>query len=130
MIFGSGIDLVDIDRVKRLIDNSEAFMERVFTAKERQYCQAKKNYAESFAARFAAKEAFMKALGTGCRKGIKFSDIEVINDELGKPELVLYNSAREFCENKQIVKINLSLSHSKDIATAIVILEKNILEKR
>jgi len=125
LIFGTGIDLVDISRVQRLIDNSEAFVKRVFTQQEQKYCYKKKNYAESFAARFAAKEAFMKALGTGCRDGIGFADIEVSNDELGKPEIVLHDLAREFCENKQIVRINLSLSHSKDLATAIVILETN-----
>ena len=125
MIFGTGIDIIEISRVKKLIDKNKSFVNRIFTDSETEYCNKKKNYAESFAARFSAKEAFFKAIGTGWRDRIGFSDIEVCNDELGKPELILHNLAKDFCENNNIVNINVSLSHSKDLATAIVILETN-----
>ncbi len=124
MIFGTGIDLIEIERVRKLVDSNQAFTDRIFTSFEQEYCKKKKKYSESYAARFAAKEAFMKAMGTGCRDGLNFTDIEVRNNDLGKPELVLYNKALEFVNSNNIIGISLSLSHSKDLATAIVILEK------
>ena len=124
MIFGIGIDLIEIRRVKKLVDSNQAFIDRIFTSFEQEYCKKKKNYSESYAARFAAKEDFMKAMGTGCRDGLNFTDIEVRNNEFGKPVFTLYNKALEFIYSKNIIGINLSLSHSKDLATAIVILEK------
>ena len=123
MIFGTGIDIIDISRIKKAIDNNDGFVKKVFTSSEVEYCNSKKKYAESFAARFAAKEAFLKAIGIGWRDGIGFSDVEVCNNELGKPELVLHNLAHKFCEDNNIGNISVSLSHSKDLATAIVILE-------
>lgn len=123
MIFGIGIDIIEISRVTKNIDSSPKFCEKVFSQLEIDYCKAKAKYGESFAARFAAKEAFLKAIGLGWRDGIAFSDIEVQNDDLGKPSLNLYNQAKKFCEENGIININLSLSHSKDLATAIVILE-------
>ena len=85
MIFGVGIDNIEVKRIKKQIDDSTKFKEKIFTVKEIEYCESKKNYAESFAARFAAKEAFLKAIGTGWSNGLQFTDIEILNDENGKP---------------------------------------------
>ncbi len=106
-----------------LVAKGEKFIETLFTPSEIEYCEAKRFRNQHYAARFAAKEAFMKALGTGWAKEIAFNQIEVVNDELGKPDLVLYGKSAEFISEKGITNINLSLSHLKDIAVAIVIIE-------
>jgi holo-[acyl-carrier protein] synthase len=97
---------------------------RVFTPLEIKYCDGKKNSAQNYAARFAAKEAFMKALGTGWRKGVAFKDIEVVNEESGKPGLVLYGKAKELAEAMGVVSIHVSLTHLKSYASAVVTLGK------
>lgn len=97
--------------------------ENLFTSGEISYCRSKRDAAQFFAARFAAKEAFLKALGTGQRDGISFGDVEVVNDSLGKPALVLHRTAREKAEHIGITHMHLSLSHIKDYATAMVTLE-------
>ncbi len=89
MIFGVGIDNIEVSRVKKQIDGTTKFKEKIFTSKEIQYCESKKSYAESFAARFAAKEAFFKAIGTGWRGGMQFKEIEIINNDLGKPDILI-----------------------------------------
>ncbi len=124
MIFGVGTDIIEVQRIKRLIEKNNRFRDRVFTKKEIAYCEKKKNKAHSYAARFAAKEAFFKALGTGWRKGVTFKDVEVRNQPSGKPELVLYGKSKEIAERNQIENIQVSLSHVGDSALSVVILEK------
>ncbi|MFO7981477.1 MAG: holo-ACP synthase [Candidatus Aminicenantes bacterium] len=124
MIFGIGTDIIEVKRIKRLIERSPRFRDRVFTEKEIDYCEKKKNRAPSYAARFAAKEAFFKALGTGWRKGVTFKDVEVINQPSGKPELVLYGKSKEMIKKYHIKNIQVSLSHVGESAHSVVVLEK------
>ncbi|HMS42183.1 MAG TPA: holo-ACP synthase, partial [Pyrinomonadaceae bacterium] len=101
------------------------FASRVFTEKEREYCESKGAAAEqSYAARFAAKEAFLKALKTGWRGKITWQDMEILNDSQGVPSLTIYGEARVLLENLEATKIHLSISHTTDHAVAQVILEK------
>ena len=124
MIFGVGIDLIEVARIeKQLLENS-GLREKIFTKDEIKYCDSKKKKAEHFAARFAAKEAFLKAIGTGWRNGFSFLEIAVLNDEFGKPILEIYGKTKQFIEENKIKNMQISLSHLKDLATAIVILEK------
>ena len=124
MIFGIGIDNIEIARIKKQIDNSRKFKEKIFTAKEIKYCESKKNYAESFAVRFAAKEAFLKAIGTGWSDGLQFIDIEILNDGKGKPEIYLQGKTKQIIQENNLENIHISMSHLKEIASAIVIIEK------
>ncbi|MCW3082770.1 MAG: acpS [Bacteroidetes bacterium] len=98
-------------------------MEKVFSKAEIAYCETKANKAESYTARFAAKEAFFKALGTGWRGGMAFNEVEVWNDELGKPTLNILGTTAELIKEKNIRIIHISLSHIKDVAMATVVLE-------
>jgi len=123
MVYGIGIDMIEVMRIEKQVSAGPRFIERIFTPHEIGYCEKKKNKAQNFAARFAAKEAFLKALGTGWRKGIAFKEIEVVNDELGKPEIVLYGKAKQMAEERKIIRIQLSLTHLKEMASAIVTLE-------
>lgn len=124
MIVGIGTDIVAIRRFQRFVDeNNTAILYRLFTKKELEYCSTKKSAAASYAARFAAKEAFMKALGTGLRDGLSWQDMEVINDSHGKPELNLSGRAQQLFEDRCISKSFLSLSHDGDNALAMVVLE-------
>lgn len=124
MIYGIGIDLVEIDRMERAITRSgPRLVERLYTADERAYCSAKRFPYPCFAARFACKEAFLKALGTGLRKHMRWRDIEVRRDPLGKPSLRLHGYLRERCADAGIRHIHLSLSHSAGHAVAQVVLE-------
>jgi holo-[acyl-carrier protein] synthase len=99
------------------------FREKIFTSGEIAYCETKKHKYENYAARFSAKEAFLKAIGTGWRFGIRFADIDVYHDEYGKPLIRLYGKAEELVLRERISKIHVSLSHIKEMATAIVIVE-------
>ena len=119
--FGLGIDLVDIKRFSDSMQNKEErFLEKVFTNKERIYCLEKKKPYEHFSARFAAKEAVMKALGTGWAEGISFLDIEINNDDCGTPKLYLSGKAKEVASKQQIRGWKVSLSHTANNAIAIV----------
>jgi holo-[acyl-carrier protein] synthase len=125
MIFGIGTDIVAIGRFQRFLDeHNTALLVRIFTDQERAFCSARKNCAASYSARFAAKEAFLKALGTGLRDGISWHDIEVANDRLGKPELILSGRAIELFMEQGLCSAFLSLSHDGDNAVAMVVLEK------
>ena len=124
LIFGTGIDIIEVDRVEKQISNNNGFKEDIFTKREIEYCESKKNKAQHFAARFAAKEAFFKALGTGWRDGMGFIEIEILNNELGKPEIELHGETKKFSEKQNISNIHVSLSHIKKIVTAIITLEK------
>lgn len=124
MIFGIGTDIIEVERVKHNIENSKSLKERIFTKKEIIYCEQKKRFAEHFAARFAAKEAFFKALGTGWRNGFAFNEIEISNNELGKPIIETSGKVKEFVYQQKITSIHVSISHLKEIASAFVVLEK------
>lgn len=122
MIAGIGTDIVEIDRVKRAVAR-EAFVSRVFTAAEAAYCQSRgAGAAASFAGRFAAKEAVLKAFGTGLRAG-RLLDVEIINDKLGCPQLSLYGTFKALAEEKGIRRAWLSISHAREYATAQCVLE-------
>lgn len=124
MIHGVGYDLIDVPRVSKLVESNESYLHKVFTDEEIEYSKGTAASAQHFAARFAAKEAFLKALGTGWRDGISFSDIGVVRDKLGKPELVVTGKAAEKLKDLGIVAIHLSLTHLPEIAGAFVVLEK------
>ena len=124
MIFGIGVDIVATGRFQRFIDaGNSAIMERLFTPDERSLCGSRKDAASCLAARFAAKEAFLKALGTGLREGISWLDLEVSNDPLGKPELILSGKAAEQFQRNGLIRVHLSLSHDGGSAVAMVVLE-------
>ena len=127
MIYGIGIDIIEIDRIKSEIQKNGKFNRRVFTDQEIKYCERGANLniqAQFYAGRFTAKEAFLKAIGTGLRGGLAWTDIQVTNDALGKPSLILANKALELINKAKISNIQLSISHSQNYATAIVVLEK------
>lgn len=124
-IAGVGVDLARISRFERFLgDGKTALLERLFTVGERDYSLGKKSAAAHLAARFAAKEAFLKALGLGLRDGLGWHDIEVVRDELGKPSLVLTGRAAELLLERDISGSHLSYSHDGDYAVATVILER------
>jgi holo-[acyl-carrier protein] synthase len=125
MVVGLGTDLAEISRVARSIERfGERFLARVYTAGEISYCHTKKNAAESFAARFAAKEAAAKALGTGISYGVSWREFEVIRAPSGKPSMQLHGRAAELAARLGVTSIALSLTHSRDTAMAVVLLER------
>lgn len=124
MIIGIGTDIVDVSRIQRLIEKSPAFIEKVYCPNEIAYCEDRANSAESFAARFAAKEAVMKALGTGWAEQISFKEICISSDEKGKPEIELLGATKTFAERLGVKNIHLSLSHERTMALAFVVLER------
>ena len=124
MVIGVGTDVIEIARIAQSIDRfGDRFLARVFTPREIAYCQRKKNAAESFAARFAAKEAGAKALGTGISRGVSWLELEVARQPGGRPTLELTGRAAQCARQLGIVKSSLSLTHSKDIALAVVVME-------
>ena len=124
MIVGIGIDIIEVARIQKQISRGDKFKERLFTPLEIAYCESKKNRQQNYAARFCAKEAFFKALGTGWREGLGFKQVEVINDEKGKPEIRLHGKAQQLAADAGITNIQVSLTHLKEIASAIVTLER------
>jgi holo-[acyl-carrier protein] synthase len=124
MIVGLGLDIAETDRVEAaIVRHGTAFLERVYTPREVAYCQKHKNQFERYAARFAAKEAAMKALGTGWRLGVRWRDIEVANEPGGKPTLNLEGVARQFADGLGVKHISLTITHSGNLALAQVIFE-------
>jgi len=124
MIDGLGIDIVDVDRIAGKISKEAGFKELVFSPGEIGYCETKANKFEHYAARFAAKEAFFKALGTGWAEGTAFSEVEITNNASGRPDLNLLGKTRDRLAPLKIIKILVSLSHIKTMASAVVIIEK------
>lgn len=120
MIIGIGTDIIEIKRIKNAAEKGKRFLERVFTVGELDYSNQKKDPYPSLAARFAAKEAVMKALGTGFQ-GISWQDIEVVGDEKGKPIIVLHGGAAEVAGGNGIKQMLITLSHSREFATAFAI---------
>jgi len=126
MIAGLGIDIVEVERIAEKIEKDNGFRELVFSANEIAYCEGKTHKYEHYAARFAAKEAFFKALGTGWLNNTAFNEVEIINNEQGKPEMKLLGLTINTISALGNFNIMVSLSHIKMTATAIVIIE-NIL---
>lgn len=124
MIVGTGIDIAEVARIAASIQRfGRRFTERVFTPDEIRYCESKANQAERYAARFAAKEAGMKAIGTGWRHGVTWHDIEVRRAPGGRPTVVFTGKAAEFFDKLGARTAHLSLTHTADLAMAQVILE-------
>jgi holo-[acyl-carrier protein] synthase len=124
MVIGIGTDMIEIARIAQSIDRfGERFLSRVFTSGEIQYCRRKKNSAESLAARFAAKEACAKALGTGISRGIGWLDLEVTREPGARPMLELRGRAAQRAAALGVARVSLSLTHSRDTALAVVVLE-------
>jgi holo-[acyl-carrier protein] synthase len=125
MIVGTGIDIAEVPRIREVIErHGERFLKRVFTEGEIQYCESKANRVERYAARFAAKEAGMKAIGTGWNHGVRWRDLEVARKPGGRPTLLLHGKAAEFAAKLGATNIALSLTHTAEQAFAQVILEK------
>ncbi len=121
-VFSVGVDLVEIARIRSTIDKfGERFLNKVFTAAEQAYCGSKQGGAECYAARFAAKEAVFKAAGTGLSTGMQWQDVEIVNDENGRPRVTLSGKTGELFKNKQV---HLSLSHTHTMAIASVVVEE------
>ncbi len=124
MIVGLGLDISEIDRIEAAIKRHGApFLERLFTPAEVAYCESHKGRYERYAARFAAKEAAMKALGTGWSRGVRWRDIEVTREPSGKPTLRLAGVAAEIAKRMGVKNISLSITHSGNLALAEVIFE-------
>jgi holo-[acyl-carrier protein] synthase len=118
-VIAIGADLVDIDRMRRTVARTPRFVERVFTEDERRYCELRRDPAERYAARFAAKEAVLKALGTGLA-GAGMRDIEVVKATGGKPELVLHGRARDLADQLGVATWLITITHSDHLAQVFV----------
>jgi holo-[acyl-carrier protein] synthase len=124
MILGTGVDVVEIARFRKAMERSkDRFVQRIFTSGEQAFCNAHKDPVPHFAARFAAKEALFKALGTGWARGITWQDAEVLRAESGAPSMMLHGEAKKLAAIKGAHAAHLSLSHSENLAVATVILE-------
>ncbi|HOM69913.1 MAG: holo-ACP synthase [Smithellaceae bacterium] len=125
MIHGIGIDLVENDRIEKVIRKWGCkFLNRVFCDREVEYCAKHVHNAPHYAARFAAKESFLKALGMGLGMGVKMKDIEVTRGGDGKPEIVVHDGAKNQIDKNKITRIHLSLTHTENYAAAFLVLEK------
>jgi len=123
-IVGTGIDICEVARVRQAIERfGERFLKRVFTEAERAYCESKRNRIERYAARFAAKEAAMKAIGTGLRRGVSWQDFEVGREPGGRPTMSFKGKAAQFASHLGTKRASLSVSHTSELAIAQVILE-------
>jgi len=124
MIIGTGIDIVEIARFRKILTGTgERFLNRVFTPYEQGFCLARRDSAPHFAARFAAKEAVFKALGTGWAKGVSWLDVEVYRYEHSAPLILLHGTASTLAASKGVTQIHLSLTHSDNYAAATAIIE-------
>ena len=118
----TGVDIIEIHRIKRVLDRyGERFLNRLFTPNEIDYCRGR---APNLAGRFAAKEATMKALGTGAR-GVSWKDVEVVRADCGAPSVKLYGRAENRAERLDVVEISVSISHSREYAVAFVVAQRN-----
>jgi holo-[acyl-carrier protein] synthase len=123
MIFGIGTDLIEVERVAEKMEKKAGFKELVFSAHEIEHCETMSRKYEHYAARFAAKEALLKAMGTGWRNGTAFNEIEIYNDREGKPGFRFLGNTADTISGMGFGKISVSLSHLKSIASAVVIIE-------
>lgn len=123
MIAGIGLDVIEVERVQEKIEKEQGFRELVFGAEEIAYCEPKTHKYEHYAARFAAKEALFKALGTGWTSGTAYNEILILGDDTGKPEIHLTGKTANTLNTIDISKIKISISHLKNIAAAVVVIE-------
>ena len=123
IILKCGTDIIEIYRIKESIEKSgETFINKIYSPREIEYCEKKGQVKyQHYAARFASKEAVAKMLGTGFNGSFEWKDIEVINDNLGKPQIELSNGAKKIAEGEKLEKLDISLSHCKEYAVAMVI---------
>jgi holo-[acyl-carrier protein] synthase len=125
LIAGIGTDIIETGRIDAKLNHEIGLKDVLFTVDEISYCESMKFSSQHFAARFAAKEAFFKALGTGWRYGMKYSEVEIAKDELGNPFIKTSGRVKEELEMKDIYRIHLTLSHTREYATAFVVLERD-----
>lgn len=124
VIIGMGVDIAEVERIKTAIErHGEPFLRRVYTAAEREYCEGFRNKYERYAGRFAAKEAAMKALGTGWRRGVRWVDFEVVREFGGRPTIRLDGEAKKIAAEIGVKRIALSITHTEAVALAQVIFE-------
>jgi len=124
LIIGMGVDIAEVGRIQGAIERyGEVFLRRIYTRKEREYCEKFKNKYERYAGRFAAKEAAMKALGTGWRRGVRWVDLEVVREASGRPTLELGGEAGKIAKQLGVKNIALSITHTASQALAQVIFE-------
>jgi holo-[acyl-carrier protein] synthase len=124
LIVGLGLDIAEIDRIEEAITRHGApILERLYTPAEVAYCEGHRNKFERYAGRFAAKEAVMKALGTGWRRGVRWRDIEIIREASGKPTLALKGAAKRIADGLGVKSISITITHSGNLALAEVIFE-------
>ncbi len=126
MILGVGIDEVEVDRLTASLQKEAGLRERLFTPDEVRSCEARKHTAQHLAARFAAKEAFAKALGTGIAEGLSFKDIEIMQEPEGRPTIQLHGRARQMADARGVSAVHVSLTHTAVRAAAIVVLESSV----
>jgi holo-[acyl-carrier protein] synthase len=118
-IVAHGIDLVDFPRIEQMIErHGERFVDRVFTAAEQAYARANRNTVEKYAGRFAAKEAVLKLVGTGWRGKIAWTDIEIVNNSAGQPQVTLSGEVKEIADRLRIKQISISITHAANFAIA------------
>ncbi|MDP6686259.1 MAG: holo-ACP synthase [Candidatus Omnitrophota bacterium] len=126
MIAGTGVDIIEVSRVKKALDDwGEKFLNRVFTKRELKYARSKKFSHENLAARFACKESVLKAFGD-TKIGAQLRNIEIINNEKGKPEVILHGEVKEFADKHKLYKIEVSMSHTSNYAVSNAILWKDL----
>jgi len=124
LIIGMGVDIAEVNRIQVAIErHGETFLRRLYTTKEREYCEGFRNKYERYAGRFAAKEAAMKALGTGWRRGVRWVDFEVVREKSGRPTIRLDGEARKIADELGVMRIALSITHTAEQALAQVIFE-------
>ena len=125
MITGIGTDIIEVKRIEERLSQQAGLKSGLFTTNEIGYCESKKHPYQHYAARFSAKEAFFKAMGTGWRYGMRYTEIEIENNELGKPSIRTSGKVSEELEKRNITQVHLSISHLKELANAFVVLEHN-----
>ncbi len=124
LIVGMGVDIAEVGRIQGAIErHGEVFLRRVYTTREREYCERFKNKYERYAGRFAAKEAAMKALGTGWRRGVRWVDLEVVRETSGRPTLAIMGEAAKIAQLLGVKSVALSITHTETQALAQVIFE-------
>lgn len=123
MVLGSGVDIIEVDRVKKAINKwGDSFLNKIFTEKEVAYSKRRRFAYQHLAARFATKEAVLKAFGGGWSRNLPWKDVEIVNDRKGKPEIILYGAAKTTYDKKRIKRIVVSMSHTRRYAVANAIL--------
>ncbi len=123
MVIGIGVDIVEVQRIERALGGSGSMVTRVFTPAEIEYCEQRQNRAQHFAGRFAAKEAALKALGTGWGEGIRWRDVEVTAEDSGRPILHLHGRARQVSEDRGAKRSLVTITHAEAYAVALVVIE-------